>query len=71
MRTRLLEWSWVPHWIYIAAQQLLGGYLAPTGVALATYGNGSGVAIQRSPMGRVMPQYLQAERALEETEQGR
>lgn len=29
MRTRLLEWSWVPHWIYIAAQQLLGALGLP------------------------------------------
>lgn len=29
MRTRLLEWSSVPHWIYIAAQQLLGALGLP------------------------------------------
>lgn len=39
-----------------------------TAVDLATYGSGSGVAIQRRPMSRVMPQHLQAARAFEETE---
>jgi hypothetical protein len=70
MCTRLLEWPWCIGGDIYSSNTPAFGVTSPQpvspGVSLATYGSGSGVGIQRSPISRVMLLFLLANRALDD-----